>query len=74
MTVKDHKSFAIEFDTEETKSAQIIDETLECILSLMEDEELTNMETKDVLNAEHIEIAQDVLRMLFKSKCSNWEY
>lgn len=40
----------------------------------MEDETLTNMETKEALDAEDIETAQNVLRMLFSKASSNWEY
>lgn len=74
MNVKENKNFSITFDNEEMTSARTVDEALECVLSLMEDETLTNMETKEALDAEDIEIAQNVLRMLFSKASSNWEY
>lgn len=74
MNVKENKNFSITFDNEEMTSARTVDEALECVLSLMEDETLTNMETKEALDAEDIETAQNVLRMLFSKTSSNWEY
>lgn len=74
MNVKENKNFSITFDNEEMTSARTVDEALECVLSLMEDETLTNMETKEALDAEDIETAQNVLRMLFSKASSNWEY
>lgn len=74
MTVNENKNFNISFDKEEMQSARMVDETLEFILSLMEDETLTNMATNDVLDAENIETAQEVLRMLFNKSNSNWTY
>lgn len=74
MNVKENKNFSITFDNEEMTSARTVDEALECVLSLMEDETLTNMETKEALDAEDIETAQNVLRMLFSRTNSNWEY
>lgn len=74
MVVNENKNFNISFDKDEMQSARTINETLEFILSLMEDETLTNMETQDVLDAENIETAQEVLRMLFSTSTSNWTY
>lgn len=74
MVVNENKNFNISFNKEEMQSARTIDETLEFILSLMEDETLTNMETQDVLDAENIETTQEVLRMLFSKSTSNWTY
>lgn len=74
MVVNENKNFNISFNKEEMQSARTVDETLEVILSLMEDETLTNMETNDVLDAENIETAQEVLRMLFNKLNSNWTY
>lgn len=74
MNVKENKNFSITFDNEEMTSARTVDEALECVLGLMEDETLTNMETKEALDAEDIETAQNVLRMLFSRTNSNWEY
>ena len=74
MVVNENKNFSISFDKDEMQSARTVDEALEFVLSLMEDETLTNMETADVLDAENIETAQEVLRMLFSHSESNWKY
>lgn len=74
MTVNENKNYTIEFDHDEMTAAQTVNEALEFILSLMEDEELANIETEEVLNAEDIEIAQRVLQTLFRRKTSHWEH
>lgn len=74
MTVNENKNYTIEFDHDEMKAAQTVNEALEFILSLMEDEELANIETEEVLDAEDIETAQRVLQTLFSRKTSHWEH
>lgn len=73
MVVNENKILNIKFSNEEMKSAQIVNEALELMLSLIEDEELLHIETDDVLDTEDIEKAQNVLNILFSHSEGNWQ-
>ena len=75
MTINESKNFFFFFSNNELKSALTIDRALDFVSSLMENgESLINIETEEHLKAEHVAIAQDVLRMLFSNDVSNWKY
>lgn len=73
MTVNENKTFKISFNQDEMKSAQVINEALELMLSLIEDGELLHTETDDVLDSGDIERAQDVIRIVFSHSEGNWQ-
>ena len=74
MVVNENKILNIKFSDEEMKSAQTVNETLEWMLSMIDDEELLHIETDEVLNTDDIEIAQKVLRIVFSHSEGNWKY
>lgn len=74
MVVSENKILNVKFSDEEMKSARTVNETLELMLSMIDDEELLHIETNEVLNTDDIEIAQEVLRIVFSHSEGNWQY
>ena len=73
MVVKENKILNIKFSDEEMKSAQTVNEVLELMLGMIDDEELLHIETDEVLNKYDIEMAQEVLRIVFNDSEGHWQ-